>query len=112
MPITTNTSSAQIQRNTGNMTAGNEIILKVDPRYSTALDAVLVAAGVAQVFISTDPNYDAFANGFAEMTPDDSGAQSASHNRLVEAGASWIGLDITSGTWKLNIRQRPEAFVG
>jgi hypothetical protein len=112
MPITTNTQLQNVQRNTGNMTDTNEVILKVDPRYTTALDAIMVAAGVAQVFVSTDPNYDALANGFAEMTPDDTGAQSASFNRIVEAGVTWIGLNVTSGTWKMNIMQRKEAFVG
>lgn len=112
MAITTNTQTNQVQRNTGNMVSGDEIILKVDPRYATALDAVMVASGSAQVFISTDPNYNAESNGFTEMTPDDTGLQSASHNRLVAAGASWIGLKVTSGTWKMNIVSRKEAFVG
>ncbi len=112
MPITTNTSFQNVQRGTGSMTSGNEVIMKVDPRFSTALDAVVVSAGVAQVFVSTDPNYDAATNGFAEMSGDESGAQSANHSRIIEAGASWIGLKVTSGTWKGNLVQRKEAFVG
>lgn len=112
MPITTNTSLQNIQRNTGSMTTTNEIIMKVDPRFITAVDAVMMSAGVARLFVSTDPNYDAAASGFTEMTPDDTGGQAASFNRLVEAGVTWIGLQVTSGTWKMNIVQRKEAFVG
>lgn len=112
MPITTDTTVSNLHRKTGNATSGNEVIIKVDPRFSTALDAYMASAGVAQVFISVDPSYDAATNGFTEMTPDDTGAQSANFNRVVEPGATWIGLKITSGIWNLKVMQRKEAFVG
>lgn len=113
MAITTNTQTLNVQRTTGNMTSGNEVIMKVDPRFPTALDAVLVSGpGVAQVFASTDPNYDAATNGFTEMGGDEAGAPSNNHTRVVAAGACWIGLKVTSGTWKMNVRQHKQAFVG
>lgn len=101
MAITLNSNKEQIERTQTGSTDTNEVIFETYVNKKYSIQAYPTSAGTASLKTHVETAEPA---DFTNMSEDTSGSQSDSFQRIVE-GATFVGLDVASGTWNVIIRQ-------
>jgi len=99
MAITVITEENKDRRVTG-LTAGNEYIWQVPENAEVNLHAINQAAGTSTIKFSSQ---DAEPTDFTDFVPSEIGSHTETFAEISRKGIKWIGLDIDSGTWDLNL---------
>lgn len=86
------------------ITTGNEFIYKVNPKSKIQITGIATSTGDAQVFYSNDPNM-AAPTDFTTLVASSLGALTDDLGENLGEGIEWIGVDVTSGTWTVNIKE-------
>lgn len=82
-------------------TDNNEVIFRLDPGMRTMVEAFPTSAGSATIKTSLS---EALPTDFTNFTSD-TAAVTAATTWIIPSGARYVGLDISTGTWTVNVRQ-------
>tara|TARA_R110000851_G_scaffold241680_2_gene394279 strand:+ start:618 stop:947 length:330 start_codon:yes stop_codon:yes gene_type:complete len=104
--VTAQVNSGKALRDAG-ITTGNEFIYKVSPQSKIQVTGIATATGDARVFFSNDPHM-ANPTDFATssgLVGSSLGALTDYIGETMLEGIEWVGVDVTSGTWTVNIKE-------
>lgn len=106
MPITTRIPNNTVLAETdyqiaSGQTDGNEVIFRLDPGMRSMVEAFPTSGGSGTLKSSLN---ETAPTSFTNFSTDIS-AVSAPTTWIIPSGVRWIGLDIASGTWTVNVRQ-------
>jgi hypothetical protein len=94
------------QKKNAGVTTGNEFIYKIDREKLAVITAVATATGDATLYYSTDPETTptdfTASSGMVESSL---GAQTDNLGEKLPEGIEWVGVEVTSGTWDVNIKE-------
>lgn len=97
----TNTNNQK--RNEG-VTNGNEFIYKVNPTKRIQVTGLATSTGDATVYFSNDPSINT-PTGFGSLVASFVGTVTDNVGEDLGDGIEWVGVDVDSGTWNINIKE-------
>ena len=100
MAITINKKN--VNKHVDGITTGNEHIWAVGSGNVVTISGVLQAAGSVTVKYSLQENE---PTDFTDFTTSEVGSHSATFAEVASIGVKWIGIDVASGTWDIDITQ-------
>ena len=90
------------KKNTG-ITTGNEFIYKVDPLKDVKVTGLATSTGDATLYYSTDNSIT--PSDFSTLVISSNGAQTDDLGESLGKGIRWVGVEVTSGTWTVNVEE-------
>lgn len=102
--VKTDVINGNNQKRNAGVTTGNEFIYKVDPQKEIQVTGKATSTGDATVYYSNDPDL-ATPTDFSTMVASSLGALTDNIGEEMSQGIEWVGVDVTSGTWTVNIKE-------
>ena len=100
MAITINKKN--VNKHVDGITTGNEHIWKVSNGNVVTISGVLQAAGSATVKYSLQESE---PTDFTDFATSEVGSHTTTFAEVASIGVKWIGIDVSSGTWDVDIVQ-------
>jgi len=101
--VVTNVTNGNSQKRNTGVTTGNEFIYKVNPLKKIQVTGLATSTGDARLFFSNDPNIT--PTSFSTLVGSSLGVLADYIGEDMPEGIEWVGVDVTSGTWTVNIKE-------
>lgn len=106
MAITVNSNNTETYRPVTGLT--DDVVFKLNSGKAYKLQGIVTSAGSAQAIETMESDT---PTDIARFSKNASGASTANFTVDVTAGNAWAGVEITSGTWDVIIREIEEDAV-